>query len=100
MTATADRTAENLPDDLPVTEGLSYQETLRVLSEASVHQHFDAFLDIAVTSGIPAAFLAIVWLVVVPVLDLRRSEIELRGDRQHPRADAAHDPARRPPADR
>lgn len=47
MTATADRTAENLPHDLPSTEGLSYQETLRVLSEASVHQHFDAFLDIA-----------------------------------------------------
>ncbi|HVK27364.1 MAG TPA: diiron oxygenase [Nocardioides sp.] len=47
MTATADRTAEIAPDTLPVTEGLSYQETLRVLSEASVHQHFDAFLDIA-----------------------------------------------------
>ncbi len=35
MTATADHT------------GLSYQETLRTLSEASVHQHFDAFVDIA-----------------------------------------------------
>lgn len=43
MTATADRTAETLPD----TEGLSFQDTLNVLSEASVHQHFDAFLDIA-----------------------------------------------------
>ncbi|WP_082612346.1 MULTISPECIES: AurF N-oxygenase family protein [unclassified Nocardioides] len=47
MTATADRTAETLPETTPGTEGLSYQETLRVLSEASVHQHFDAFLDIA-----------------------------------------------------
>lgn len=43
MTATADRTADITPD----TTGLSYQDTLRVLSEASVHQHFDAFLDIA-----------------------------------------------------
>ncbi|GAA4086766.1 diiron oxygenase [Nocardioides kongjuensis] len=45
MTATADA-----PIDTPTTHdlaGLSYQDTLRVLSEASVHQHFDAFLDIA-----------------------------------------------------
>ncbi|KRB78713.1 hypothetical protein ASE01_04590 [Nocardioides sp. Root190] len=47
MTATADRTAETFPETLPETSGLSYQDTLRVLSEASVHQHFDAFLDIA-----------------------------------------------------
>lgn len=31
---------------LPDTHGLDYDETLRTLSEASVHQHFDAFLDI------------------------------------------------------
>ncbi len=43
MTAAADHPADIAPD----TAGLSYQETLRVLSEASVHQHFDAFLDIA-----------------------------------------------------
>ncbi|WP_182378083.1 diiron oxygenase [Nocardioides sp. WS12] len=43
MTATADRTADIASD----TAGLSFQDTLQVLSEASVHQHFDAFLDIA-----------------------------------------------------
>ena len=31
---------------LPDAAGLSYEDTLRTLSEASVHQHFDAFLDI------------------------------------------------------
>ncbi|MDQ6523011.1 diiron oxygenase [Nocardioides sp. LHD-245] len=45
MTATADAPIDTpAPSDLA---GLSYQDTLRVLSEASVHQHFDAFLDIA-----------------------------------------------------
>ncbi|TWH00834.1 para-aminobenzoate N-oxygenase AurF [Nocardioides sp. J9] len=50
MTATADRTADRTAETvpgLPDTTGLGYEEKLRILSEASVHQHFDAFLDIA-----------------------------------------------------
>ncbi|GAA4822750.1 diiron oxygenase [Nocardioides caeni] len=43
MTATADRQAEMLPH----ATSPDFQETLRILSEASVHQHFDAFVDIA-----------------------------------------------------
>ncbi len=48
MTATADHHLDIPADSIEGvdTTGLSYQETLRVLSEASVHQHFDAFLDI------------------------------------------------------
>ncbi|GAA3662792.1 diiron oxygenase [Nocardioides ginsengisoli] len=42
MTATADA-----PIDTTHLDGLSYQDTLRVLSQASVDQHFDAFKDIA-----------------------------------------------------
>ncbi|MEQ6899855.1 diiron oxygenase [Nocardioides sp. YIM 152588] len=41
-------TQEHRPQTIPATptDGMTYEETLRTLSEASVHQHFDAFLDI------------------------------------------------------
>lgn len=56
------------------TDALYHRGSVEGWANKASHAH-NAFLDIAVTSGIPAAFLAIVWLVVVPVLDLRRSEM-------------------------
>ena len=45
MTAAA--SFDYIADTMPDTEGMEFQEKLQVLSEASVHRHFDAFLDIA-----------------------------------------------------
>ncbi|GAA1932448.1 AurF N-oxygenase family protein [Nocardioides marmoribigeumensis] len=40
------RPARSLPGNTRAPQVASYEETLRTLSEASVHQHFDAFKDI------------------------------------------------------
>ena len=45
MTAAA--SYDYIGDTMPDTKGMDFQEKLQVLSEASVHRHFDAFIDIA-----------------------------------------------------
>ncbi len=56
------------------TDSVHYRNSLETWANKASHAH-NAFLDIAVTIGIPGAILAIVWLVLLPILDLRRSEL-------------------------
>ena len=55
------------------TDALFHRNSVEGWANKASHAH-NAFLDIAVTIGIPGAVLAIVWLVLLPILDLRRSE--------------------------